>query len=310
VAFAVHSAFEHPALLYRGDDDYLAAVTEFVFGGVMLGEPVMVAVPTRKLEMLQHAWGDAAGAVEMHDMTAAGRNPGRIIGDVLLNFVARHHDHHVRIVGEPIWAGRDATEYPACAQHEALINVALDDCPATILCPYDVTLLSRKVIADASRTHPEVWMDAHKWRSPDYDDPEMTASSFNLPLTPEPWSATSMSLWFNNIDESRRFTASWALASNLDLERVADTVLVVDELVTNAIIHGGGSGRLATWTENGRLVFEVSDHGHICDPLAGRRPTPPDQTHGRGLGIVHRMSDLVRVHTTTTGTQTRAYFLV
>src|SRR5262245_24739271 len=147
----------------------------------MLGEPVLVAVPTRKLQMLQHAWGDAADAVEMHDMTATGRNPGRIIGDVLLNFVARHPDHHVRIVGEPIWAGRDATEYPACAQHEALINVALDGSSATILCPYDVTLLSRDAIADASRTHPTLWMGERKWHSAEYQDPVATADSFNLP---------------------------------------------------------------------------------------------------------------------------------
>ena len=42
----------------------------------MLGEPVLVAVPTRKFDLLRDAWGEAANAVEMHDMTVAGRNPG------------------------------------------------------------------------------------------------------------------------------------------------------------------------------------------------------------------------------------------
>ena len=113
-----------------------------------------------------------------------------------------------------------------------------------------------------------------------------------------------------NVNESRRFTASWALASGLTVERVADAVLVVDELVTNSVAHSGGFGRLASWTENGRLVFEVADAGWIQDPLAGRRRPRADDTDGRGLNIVHHLSDLVRVHTGPEGTRTRAYFLI
>ena len=55
----------------------------------------------------------------------------------------------VRVVGEPIWAGRTDEEYPACAEHEALINVALGDAPAYIQCPYDTSGLPASVLTDA-----------------------------------------------------------------------------------------------------------------------------------------------------------------
>jgi anti-sigma regulatory factor (Ser/Thr protein kinase) len=62
------------------------------------------------------------------------------------------------------------------------------------------------------------------------------------------------------------------------------------------------------WTDVKRLVFEVADSGHITDRLAGRRPARPDQEHGRGLAIVHRIADLVRIHTGPDGTAVRINF--
>lgn len=300
--------FEHPALLYRGDAEYLAALRGFLRDGATAGEPTMVAVPTRNLQLLQAFLGDEGEGVEFHDMTQAGRNPGRIIGDVLLDFTGRHPGRRVRIVGEPIWVARDATEYPACAQHEALINMAFDGCDATILCPYNVAELRATVVDDARRTHPTLWTDVRRLHSEVYGDPQATADSFNVRLAPEPQSAASMSVWPQNPDESRRFTAAWALAAGVTLSRVADAVLAVDELVSNTATHGGGFGRLASWIEDSRLVFEVADSGFICDRLAGRRPATVDQEHGRGLAIVHRISDLVRIHTGPGSTAIRIYF--
>ena len=47
-------------------------------------------------------------------------------------FVREHPGSRVRIVGEPIWAERTDEEYPACAEHEALINVALGESPVQL----------------------------------------------------------------------------------------------------------------------------------------------------------------------------------
>jgi anti-sigma regulatory factor (Ser/Thr protein kinase) len=280
----------------------------FVTNGIVAGEPVMVAVPTRNLNLLRAAFGSDADEIEMHDMSVAGRNPGRIIGEVLLDFASKHPGRRVRIVGEPIWADRDATEYPACVHHEALINAAFEGRDATILCPYNTTELDPRIIADAKRTHPTLWTDTYRTESEDYVGAEASADSFNVPHSPEPVDSTAMMIFPDNPNETRRFTASFALAAGLTVDHVADAVLVVDELVSNTIVHGGGLGRLAAWTDDRRVVFEVSDGGVIKDPLAGRRPPEPDQADGRGLMIVHRLSDLVRTYTTPDSTSIRAYF--
>jgi anti-sigma regulatory factor (Ser/Thr protein kinase) len=298
--------FEHPAFFYRSHRDYLTTILRFLHSGLAADEPTMVAVPTGNLAMLEMALGGDATRIEMHDMTVAGRNPGRLIGGVLLDFVQRHRGDRLRIVGEPIWASRDATEYPACVQHEALINDAFDGVDATILCPYNTSELPPRMIMDAKRTHPVLWTDTERWASAEYD--KDAADEFTTPLPPVPLSALTTSIYPAEPGGSRRFTASFALAVGLDVERIADAVLAVDELVSNTITHGGGYGQLAAWTDERRAVFEVSDAGYIDDRLAGRRLVDPTAAGGRGLALVHAHSDLVRMFSSPKGTAVRAYF--
>jgi hypothetical protein len=218
------TGFAHPALFYRGSDEYLAGTVPFIAGGLELGEPVAVAVPGPQLEMLRTALGDSAPDVVWLDMTQAGRNPGRIIPGVLRTF-ADSHPGRVRIIGEPIWAGRSPTEYPACAQHEALINHAFDGRPATILCPYDQDGLTAEVLEDALVTHPVV-IDAEGTReSTDYA-PDKIIATYNKPLeTP----ATAESLTTAaGLADIRRFVAKYALHSGLNVDRTDDLILVVD----------------------------------------------------------------------------------
>lgn len=133
--------FVHPALFYRGTDEYIAGTVPFIAEGLAKGEPVAVAVPGPQLDLIRQSLGTSAAQVKLLDMTEEGRNPGRIIPGVLRAF-ADEHRGRVRIIGEPIWPDRSVVEYPACAQHEALINRAFAGRRATILCPYDTEGLS------------------------------------------------------------------------------------------------------------------------------------------------------------------------
>jgi anti-sigma regulatory factor (Ser/Thr protein kinase) len=72
-------------------------------------------------------------------------------------------------------------------------------------------------------------------------------------------------------------------------------VLAVNELATNSMRHGGGRGVLSVWQENGTLLCEVTDRGHIADPLAGRERPPDARGGGRGLWLVNHLCDLVQV---------------
>src|SRR4051794_6898829 len=100
--------FVHPALFYRGEEEYLDGTVSFVRDGLKAGEPVAVAVPGPNLAILRAALGEDAADVRFLDMTEAGRNPGRIIPKVLRGFADAHRHVRVRIIGEPIWSGRSS----------------------------------------------------------------------------------------------------------------------------------------------------------------------------------------------------------
>lgn len=299
--------FAHPALLYRGIDDYLAGTVPFITEGLDRGEPVAVAVPGPNLALLEKELDDRAGEVSLLDMTRAGRNPGRIIPGVLRAFADAHPGRRVRIIGEPIWQGRSATEYPACVQHEALINLAFADRDVTILCPYDVDRLSPDVLADAAATHPVLIDDAGSVRSPDYA-PTYIVAKWNLPLPEAPDGALTLAFDNATLTEPRFAASRYAVGAGLDLSRIPDVELAVNELATNTILHGGGSGTLRLWTEDGHLVCELRDRGHLTDPLVGRIPVVRATPGGRGMLLVNHLADLVRMHTTAAGTTLRVYF--
>lgn len=89
-------------------------------------------------------------------------------------------------------------------------------------------------------------------------------------------------------------------ASEAELERL---VIVAGELATNAIRHGGGSGRLRLWRAGDALVCEVSDGGPgITDPAVGLERPEPTAVGGRGLWISRQFSDTVTITPASPGT--------
>ena len=301
------NAFVHPALLYRDADEYLAGTVPFIRDGLAAGEPVMVAVPEPNLTRLRTAVGADADNIRLVDMSVAGRNPGRIIPGVLLAFAAAHADKRVRIIGEPIWAGRSDAEYPACAQHEALINAAFAGRAATILCPYDASRLDPVWLRDAYHTHPVIASPDGYRTSPHYADPVRVAAGFNRPLPDPPGFAATIDVDAFKLPAVRRFVADNAQRAGLSVERTDDLAFAINELAGNTVEHTDGPGRLAMWTDNGELVCQLSDTGHITDALAGRVPVAQDSTGGRGLMLVNYLCDLVRIHTRPGRTTIRLY---
>jgi anti-sigma regulatory factor (Ser/Thr protein kinase) len=84
-------------------------------------------------------------------------------------------------------------------------------------------------------------------------------------------------------------------------------VLVVHELSSNSVRHGGGSGRLRMWVNNCALHCEVSDQGPgLSDPgVVGRDLPPHAAPGGRGLWLARRMSEL-EISTGSCGTTVTA----
>ncbi|WP_052844956.1 anti-sigma factor RsbA family regulatory protein [Streptomyces sp. NRRL S-31] len=304
--------FVHPALFYGDAREYLAGTVPFVRAALAADEPVAVAVPGENLRLIRDELGADGAAVRFLDMREAGRNPGRIIPGVLRAFAdGQPPGRRVRIIGEPVWAGRRPAEYPACAQHEALINVAFQGREVTILCPYDTARLDERALADAAATHPLVVpAGSGTGRTSAAYDPEGVIARYNVPLPPAPDAGPQA---FGAAFDAASLSAVRHLATDhgarlgltgLALENLA---LITAELTTNSVVHGGGTGTLTVWPEDGSVLCEVRDRGRLTDPLAGRRPAARDQRGGRGLLLVNLLADLVRTHTGPEGTTIRCH---
>jgi anti-sigma regulatory factor (Ser/Thr protein kinase) len=308
MTFSAHArlpAYDHSALLYHSEREYVDWLVRFISDGLDRTQPVLVAVPGDRLSLLRGALGDAAADVTMADIMAIGRNPGRILA-AQLAFVERHPGQHVRIVAEPVWAGRTPFECSACMQHEALANIAFEGLDVTGLCPYDASRLGENVLSDVLLTHPQIWRSGSRKHSPDYAV-DTALDQCNQPLTTHSAAVTYTVGEAADLAGARKCAGRYCRLLGMSADRAADLILVATELATNTLNHAGGPCRLAFWYEAGYVVCEARDMGYWADPLAGRRPPSAQGSGPYGLFVVNTIVDLLRTHTTAAGTTIHAY---
>ena len=288
--------FRHEALLYAGDDGFLAATIPFIRDGIAAGDAILVVVDAPKLERLRAALGDDADAVELADMAAVGANPGRIIA-AWREFVDRYagSGRRLRGIGEPINPRRAGAELVECHRHEELLNLAFADVyDFWLVCPYDTEALEPAVVERAQSTHPLLSEGGVSRASARYDrDAPLAPSTEPLPepeATPD-----ELAIGPDTLARTRQFVRRHADALGFSRQRRDDLALAVTEVVANTIRHGGGTGRLRLWRADDTLVCEVTDRGRLSHPLAGRLPPPPGNDGGYGLWLVNQVCDLVQL---------------
>jgi anti-sigma regulatory factor (Ser/Thr protein kinase) len=300
-------AFRHVALFYAGEQAFVDAIAAFIRDGVAAGEPTLVVVNARKIELLRDVLGATADRVLFADMAGVGQNPAAIISawdDFVRDRFAE--GQRVRGVGEPIWAGRSDDELEECHHHEALLNLAFADAPGFwLVCPYDVDALAPEVIDHAARTHPFVSEGGVERPSPVYRGEDLCGAAFEGELEPAPADAYEVEFDQDSLGAMRSFVGELALDAGIASMRREDLLLAVNELATNSIRHGGGTGVLRAWSDTGRLVCEVSDRGHIDAPLTGRVRPPAGGLNGYGLWMVNQLCDLVQVRVSDAGSVVR-----
>jgi anti-sigma regulatory factor (Ser/Thr protein kinase) len=81
---------------------------------------------------------------------------------------------------------------------------------------------------------------------------------------------------------AREFLRRWACPDHLTDSD--DALLLVSELVTNALIHGAPPIRLTMRCVDSRTVVRVSDSGH--EPVLLQHPVAADALSGRGLRLL------------------------
>lgn len=302
-------SFRHEALFYDGIDGFVAGTTSFIRAGLEAGEAILVVVAARKIDRLRAELGGDADDVRFADMGDVGPNPARII-PAWNAFVSEHTatGRAFRGIGEPIWAERSPDELVECERHEALLNLAFAGSPAWyLLCPYDTGTLASGVLSEAQRNHPFVWeKDTHTLNANSRSLEEI-GRPFDAPLAPPPIWAEETAFDRGGLGYVRSFVSERAASNGLDPDQVHDLLLAVNEVTTNSVLHGGGNGVVRVWSEADAVVVEVSDRGHIADPLVGRRAPVPGQEGGIGMWLANQLCDLVQVRSFASGSVVRLH---
>lgn len=301
--------FRHEALLYAGQPEFLAGTVPFIAAALEAGEPVLVVVDPQKIGLLRVELGLAASAVQFADMTELGANPARII-PAWSQFLAEHQGdgHRVRGISEPIWAGREGPDLVECQVHESLLNLAFEDTPPwRLLCPYDVSALDEPIIDEARRSHPIIQQGHQEQASQSYLGTGVTGAPLGGPLPPVPAGARSLPIQLNALRLVRTLVSRAGHDAGLSDARTADLVVAVNEIATNSIRHSTGTGTLRVWQEHLALICEVTDDGHISNPLVGRQLAGSDNEGGRGLWLANQLCDLVQVRSLPSGNVVRAH---
>jgi anti-sigma regulatory factor (Ser/Thr protein kinase) len=103
----------------------------------------------------------------------------------------------------------------------------------------------------------------------------------------------------------RHDIAGCASAEGLGGLRLDGFVLAVNEIMTNAVRHGGGFGRVRLWRTATGLRCEIHDEG--ADGRAvrfnGHALPPTEATGGRGLWLARHLCDSFEVETGREGTR-------
>jgi hypothetical protein len=301
-------AFVHEALLYAGDDEFLAGTVPFIRDGVDAGVPVLVVVSEGKCDLLRAALGDDAERVQFADMADVGRNPARII-PAWRDFVDSCDGRKARGIGEPIGPDRSDAELVECHRHEELLNVAFAGARGFwLLCPYDVDALDGEIVSEACHNHPYLVRDGLHRNCASYNGGDAVAGPFSDPLPDPAVPPAEIVFQTEALSVLRRFVNFHAGRIGMAVDRMQDLVLAVNEVAAIASRQASGRGVLRIWQEGTSLVCEIRDDGRLDDPLAGRRrPVPGAPPGDYGLWLANQLCDLVQVRSFASGSVVRLH---
>jgi anti-sigma regulatory factor (Ser/Thr protein kinase) len=295
----------HLVLFYRDAAEYRARLNEFVNAAAAAAEPVLVAIP-----QFPPFWPDSpdSAAIRTADMTELGRNPARVV-PALRAFCDAHAGKPVRIVTESIWPGRSDAEVREAIRHEALIELALAGLEADVLCPYNAALLPRSVLADARRVHRWQFLGTEVAASAEYEGPGAIPAWCQVPLPNPPPDADAVE-YSSDLRRVRAMVTAAGERAGLTAARATDLMIAVSEVAANTLRHTAAGGVALAWRADGEILCQVTDSGHIADPLAGLRRPPAGEPGGQGLWLVNQVCDLVEVRSTAGGTSVRMHMRI
>lgn len=294
----------HDALIYGSEEELLDTMLPFLEAGLAEdGAAVAVTTPPN-LELLEAHLGPAGERLRYIDSGEWFPRPAvtvrRYVG--LFEELIENGASHVRVLGE-VRFGATSEQETVWTRYESVLNRAFEPFPAWVVCPYDRRALSGQVVADAQRTHPDVWEGGGRRVSTAYVPPERLLVDLPDPGD-RPDSEPLFSIGANGgLAPMRRLLGEAIVEADLGEQRSEELLLATHELVANSLRHGRGSPQIALWSLRDRVVCEVGEEGPgPQDPLAGYLPPDLDgRHHGMGLWLIRQLCDAVKVERTDRG---------
>jgi anti-sigma regulatory factor (Ser/Thr protein kinase) len=297
----------HEAVLYSAPAELAQRLLPRVGGALDTGAPVVAVLDPDHRTALRAALGTAADAVEFVDPATMHSVPAFTVAVR----IARTSRRIAQAGGHALVIDQHVEGLPGCGpQHWArldiALNVAIAGLPITVLCPYptDAPDLLR-----VRATHPVLTGSGGSGPSPDYRPPRDAVIDYPPPPPPDLGPATA-ELWFgaSELAALRRLVGDVATTAGLTDDNAADLVLAVNELTSNSIEHGPGSGMLRLWQAPGAVVAEVTDRGGGLDvPFPGLALPPPEGARGRGLWLASELCTVLEVWGDETSTVIRLH---
>ena len=285
--------FRHWASIYDDDRQLLETAVPFLAAGLAAGEPVLAVTSRANLELIGAALGQRAGDVDYAESAFFGRRPPQRVA-AFNRYWTRHAaaGRRVRILAEPVWAGRSAREVAAWTRMESALNVALAAASISMICPYDTRTLGPDIVAGALRTHPAQITREELSPSGDFTDPAQFVRSCDTGPLAQPPAGVAQFGFDGGLRALRQFIASRADAYGVAGDRAELLILAVSEVGGYLKNQGPGTAAVRAWEQPGAVVCDFRQPGtSISDPFLGLRPASLQPGAGDGLWLATQICD-------------------
>lgn len=280
------SGFVHQAAIYGSDEEFLATVGSFLREGVEAGEPTLVGMCEREMQLLREALADVDG---LTFLPADGyRSPLLTLKEKHELLARSARAGAARLAGQISEQQLDAN-WDAWIRYEAAVGHVLAALPVQALCAYDSRRAPAAVLDDVVLSHRLL---ATAGGRPSHNllavDPAALLTE-RMRGVPDPLeqSAPAVELSEPSVGAARDAVAGCARGTGLDEDEVHGLTLAVSEVVTNAYRHGRPDVTMCAWAGPDRVVVTVTDTGAgPVSPFVGLAPaTGAARTSGFGLWI-------------------------
>ena len=293
----MEGVFSHEALFYESEDHFLSTVVPFVQQGIADGDLVSLNLGSFFDELVRIEVGD-------DPMLRVGDELAYTVPVAVLNHNQRQIRQEIasgatgfRCVGAVDFAP-ERVRWQDWVRFESLVNHVLSTYNFKGLCVYDVRTSDPRVVAGVRRAHLGLH-DAVGYTAENraYVGPVEFMGLAEYAPHPDPLETRQPEL--DSVDvtdlDSLRFDVNLVIVgTELHRRVVTDFSYAVNEVVTNALLHGRRPVRVRVWTSAREIACAVTDQGPgNPDPLSGYRlaSAGTEATDTLGLWAARQLCD-------------------